>query len=111
VYYCYCFVVELNANEICIKLLKLHYEKHLEEWRAGEMGLASAQQAFLRARRNPATGQIAPTDEMVPPLPEGWKEELDEATGIYYYTNEKSGERSWVRPGFQPPGMGGPMMG
>lgn len=75
------------------------------------MGLASAQQAFLRTRRNPATGQVAPTDDMVPSLPEGWKEELDEATGIYYYTNEKNGERSWVRPEFQPPGMGGPPMG
>eukprot|EP00804_Cyclotella_cryptica_P012682 CCRYP_016284-RA/>CCRYP_016284-RA protein AED:0.04 eAED:0.04 QI:302/1/1/1/1/1/2/546/199 len=89
---------------------KLHYEKYLEEWRAGPMGLASAQQAFLRTRRNPATGQIV-TDETVPPLPEGWKEELDEATGIYYYINEESGERSWVRPGFRPPGPPGPMGG
>ncbi|KAL7518140.1 hypothetical protein ACHAWX_002998 [Stephanocyclus meneghinianus] len=89
---------------------KLHYEKYLEEWRAGPMGLASAQQAFLRTRRNPATGQIV-TDETVPPLPEGWKEELDEATGIYYYINEETGERSWVRPGFRPPGPPGPMGG
>lgn len=75
------------------------------------MGLASAQQAFLRTRRNPVTGQVARNDDMVPPLPEGWKEELDEATGIYYYVNEENNERSWVRPGFQPPGMGGPMGG
>jgi hypothetical protein len=73
------------------------------------MGLASAQQAYLRTRRNPA-GQISEQDETVPPLPEEWVEELDEATGIYFYVNESNGERSWVRPGFRPPGpgMGGP---
>lgn len=99
---------------------KLHYEKHLPEWRAGPMGLASAQQAYLRTRRHPATGQIigegvmGPDGVVVPPLPEGWKEELDEATGVFYYVEESSGKRSWVRPGFRPPGpgmgmgMGGP---
>ena len=47
-------------------------------------------------------------DVTVPPLPEGWKEELDEATGVYFYVNEESGKRSWVRPNFRPPGPGGP---
>ena len=84
---------------------KLHYQSHLDEWRAGPMGLASAQQAYLRTHHNPASGQI---DGPVPPLPEGWKEELDDATGVYYYVNEKNGERSWVRPGFVPPGGGPP---
>ncbi|EJK58905.1 hypothetical protein THAOC_20939 [Thalassiosira oceanica] len=88
---------------------KLHYEAHLAEWRAGPMGLASAQQAFLRTRRDPSTGKINPNDPAVPPLPEGWVEELDEATGVYFYINEGEGERTWVRPNFQPPS--GPMMG
>ena len=76
------------------------------------MGLASAQQAYLRTRRNPV-GQINPEDMSVPPLPEGWKEELDEATGVHYYVHDESGKRSWVRPNFRPPGPGGgpPMMG
>lgn len=79
---------------------KLHYEKKLEEWRAGPMGLAAAQQAFLRSRGPGAAG----------PLPPGWKEELDEATGIHYYVHEKSKRRTWVRPGFRPPPVG-PMGG
>lgn len=87
---------------------QLHYQAHLDDWRAGPMGLASAQQAYLRTRRNPADGQINPMDVTVPPLPEGWKEELDEATGVYFYVNEESGKRSWVRPNFRPPGPGGP---
>jgi hypothetical protein len=74
------------------------------------MGLASAQQAYLRTRRNPL-GQISPEDMTVPPLPEGWEEVLDEVTDIYYYVHEESGERTWVRPNFRPPGPGGPMMG
>jgi U1 small nuclear ribonucleoprotein C len=78
---------------------KLYYEKYLEEWRAGPMGLASAQQAYLR--------NSVPGDPAVPPLSEGWKEELDEATRIKYYIHDKSGERSWVRPGFIPPPAGG----
>lgn len=90
---------------------KLHYQKHLDEWRAGPMGLASAQQAYLRTRRDPV-GQINPADGSVPPLPDGWKEELDEATGVHYYVHDESGERSWVRPNFRPPPgpgmMGGP---
>ncbi|KAL7465324.1 hypothetical protein ACHAXS_009712 [Conticribra weissflogii] len=91
---------------------KLHYEKHLPEWRAGPMGLASAQQAYLRTRRHPVTGRIVgegvvgPDGVVVPPLPEGWAEELDEATGVFYYVEESSGKRSWVRPGFRPPGPG-----
>ena len=78
---------------------KLYYDKYLEEWRAGPMGLASAQQAYMR--------NSVPGDPAVPPLPEGWDEEIDEATGIKYYVHDKSGERSWVRPGFIPPPAGG----
>ncbi len=70
------------------------------------MGLASAQQAYLRTRRNPADGQINPMDVTVPFLPEGWKEELDGATGVHFYVHEESGKRSWVRPNFRPPGPG-----
>lgn len=86
--------------------------ENMEDWRAGPMGLASAQQAYLRSRRN-ALGQISPDDVTVPPLPEGWKEELDEVTAVHYYVNDETGERSWVRPNFRPPGPGGggPMMG
>ncbi|KAL7535830.1 hypothetical protein ACHAXR_007805 [Thalassiosira sp. AJA248-18] len=70
------------------------------------MGLASAQQAYLRTRRDPE-GQINPGDAQVPPLPEGWKEELDGATGVHYYVHD-DGTRSWVRPNFRPPsGPGG----
>ena len=75
------------------------------------MGLASAQQAYLRTRRDP-TGQIQ--DMSVPPLPDGWVEELDEATGAYYYYNDEIGERTWVRINFHPGPGGGPpppMMG
>ena len=70
------------------------------------MGLASAQQAYLRTRRNPADGQINPMDVTVPFLPEGWKEELDGATGVHFYVHEESGKRSWVMPNFRPPGPG-----
>ena len=83
---------------------KLYYEKYLEEWRAGPMGLAAAQQGYLR--------NSPPADPNVPPLPEGWKEETDEATGINFYVHEKSGKRTWVRPNFRPPPVGAapPMM-
>ena len=74
---------------------KLHYQKHLVEWQKGEMGLAGAQQAYIKARGK--------EDPMIPPLPDGWKEDLDECTGISFYYNEETGERSWVRPGFIPP--------
>ena len=74
---------------------KLHYETHMQAWRSGHMGLASAQQAFTRQ-----TGQK-------PPLPDGWTEENDEVTKASFYSNEETGERSWVRPGFIPPGPGG----
>lgn len=88
---------------------KLHYQKNLPEWHAGPMGLASAQQSYLRNRRNPSTGRVDPNDPSVPPLPTGWTEEKDEATGAFYYVDEASGERSWVRPDFHPPGgPGGP---
>ena len=74
---------------------KLHYTKHMQEWRGGPMGLASAQQQFIRN-----TGQK-------PPLMEGWTEEFDEVTRASYYMNNETGERTWVRPGFIPPGPGG----
>mmetsp|Transcript_15926 Transcript_15926/g.24120 ORF Transcript_15926/g.24120 Transcript_15926/m.24120 type:complete len:194 (+) Transcript_15926:240-821(+) len=74
---------------------KLHYQKYLDEWRSGPMGLASAQQGFIRSR--------PPEDPTIPPLPEGWKEELDEATNISFYVHGPSGRRTWVRPGFRPP--------
>ena len=67
----------------------------MQAWRSGHMGLASAQQAFTRQ-----TGQK-------PPLPDGWTEENDEVTKASFYSNEETGERSWVRPGFIPPGPGG----
>lgn len=86
---------------------KLHYQANGEAWHAGPMGLASAQQAYLRTRRN-HLGQISPGDITVPPLPEGWVEELDEATGVHYYVHDKSGNRSWVRPNWGPPP---PLMG
>lgn len=79
---------------------KLHYEKHVDDWRKGEMGLASAQQAYVRAKGR--------DDPMIPPLPDGWKEDVDDATGILYYYNDTSGDRSWVRPGFIPPPPGPP---
>lgn len=76
---------------------KLHYEAHLQEWQSGPMGLASAQQAFIKR------SGTAP-----PPLPEGWVEENDEATHISYYVHAETGRRTWVRPSFRPPAMGGP---
>ena len=54
------------------------------------MGLASAQQAFIRARGS--------DDPAVPPLPDGWFEEIDEATGITFFAEKSSGKRTWVRP-------------
>ena len=74
---------------------KLHYENHVQDWRKGPMGLASAQQAYIRAKGK--------EDPMIPPLPDGYKEELDEATGITFYYNDETGVRTWVRPGFIPP--------
>ena len=116
---CLLFLVIISTRHVYIISLighsnsitkQLHYQSHLDEWRAGPMGLASAPQAYLRTRRNP-DGQINPQDMTVPPLPEGWKEEFDGATGVYYYVHDESGKRSWVRPNFRPPGPGGPMMG
>ena len=75
---------------------KLHYEAHLQEWQSGPMGLASAQQAFVKR-----SGTVPPQ------LPDGWVEELDEATHISYYIHAESGRRTWVRPGFRPQPMGG----
>ena len=34
-----------------------------------------------------------------PPLPRHWRASLSEETGIVFYTNTRSGERTWVRPG------------
>jgi U1 small nuclear ribonucleoprotein C len=77
---------------------KLHYESNVEDWRKGSMGLASAQQAYIRAKGR--------DDPMIPPLPDGWKEEVDEATTITYFYHDESGQRTWVRPGFIPPPPG-----
>ena len=78
---------------------RLHYQEHVPEWRRGEMGLASAQQAYIRARGK--------DDPAIPPLPEGWKEEVDDVTGITYYIDNTTKKRTWVRPGFIPPPPGG----
>ena len=74
---------------------RIHYENHVQDWQRGPMGLASAQQGFVKAfgTEHPA----------VPPLPEGWKEEMDDVTGIAYYIDTKTKRRTWVRPGFIPP--------
>jgi WW domain/U1 zinc finger len=80
---------------------RLHYQPYVDPWRRGKMGLASAQQSYIRAK--------GPFDPAIPPLPSGWKEELDEVTGITYYVDTKNKTRTWVRPGFipPPPGSGG----
>ena len=78
---------------------RLHYQQYVPDWRRGEMGLAAAQQSFLRAK--------GASDPAVPPLPDGWKEEVDEVTGISYYIDTNTKKRSWVRPGFIPPPPGG----
>jgi hypothetical protein len=70
-----------ESNDIVVgsfvKTLKLHYGKQIEDWRKGPMGLASAQQAFVHAKgRN---------DPMIPPLPDGWKEDTDDATNILFF--------------------------
>lgn len=80
---------------------RLHYESFVPDWRKGPMGLASAQQAFVRARGK--------DDPAVPPLPDGWKEDVDDVTGITYYI-APDGARTWVRPSFipPPPGAGPP---
>lgn len=74
---------------------KLHYNAHIDDWRKGPMGLASAQQAYIKA--------MGINDPMIPPLPDHWKQEADGVTGILYYFNTETKERSWVRPGFFPP--------
>jgi hypothetical protein len=79
---------------------RLHYEKHMMDWRRGPMGLASAQQGFIKARGK--------DDPAVPALPDGWREDLDEVTGISYYVEKATGKRTWVRPGFIPPPPGMP---
>ena len=79
---------------------KLHYDKHVDGWRKGPMGLASAQQAYVRAKGR--------EDPSIPPLPDGWREDVDEATGITFFYNDEIGSRTWVRPGFIPPPPGPP---
>lgn len=78
---------------------KLHYDEHLEAWRKGPMGLAAAQQAFIKSN--------AQNPHATPTLPEGWEEEEDRATRSTFYINTKTQERTWVRPGFIPPALGG----
>lgn len=82
---------------------RLHYEKYLDEWRSGPMGLASAQQAFLRAQSSRPDG-----DASLPALAEGWAEEEDPVTRTKFYVEKESGKRTWVRPEFRPPPVGGP---
>lgn len=84
---------------------KLHYDKYVDEWRKGPMGLASAQQAFFRSL-GPNYNDGAADHPAVTPLPEGWKARTDEVTGITYYEEVDTGYRTWVRPGFIPPPPG-----
>lgn len=81
---------------------RLHYQQYIQQWRRGEMGLASAQQSYIRSRGK--------DDQLIPPLPAGWKECIDNVTSITYYVDTKTGKRTWVRPGFipPPPGQGPP---
>ena len=84
---------------------RLHYEKYVDDWRKGPMGLASAQQAFIKAKGR--------DDPIIPPLPDGWTEQVDDATNMVFFCHEATGKRSWVRPAFIPPppgpvGGGGP---
>lgn len=78
---------------------RLHYQPYMDSWRRSKMGLAAAQQSYIKAR--------GIHDAAIPPLPEGWKEELDEVTGITYYIDKVNKTRTWVRPGFIPPPPGG----
>lgn len=78
---------------------RLHYQPYMDSWRRSKMGLAAAQQSYIKAR--------GIHDPAIPPLPEGWKEELDEVTGITYYIDKVNKTRTWVRPGFIPPPPGG----
>jgi U1 small nuclear ribonucleoprotein C len=87
---------------------KLHYEKYLDSWRSGPMGLASAQQAYLKSRQLIDEQQQQQIPSSVPPLPKGWKEEWDDATHSSYYLHIPTGRRTWVRPGFRPPPVGVP---
>jgi hypothetical protein len=92
------FLVSLSFSFTRLFVERQHYEKHVQEWQRGPMGLAAAQQAYIRAR--------GVDDPAVPPLPDGWKEELDEVTGISFFIDTVSGKRTWVRPGFIPPPPG-----
>mmetsp|Transcript_22704 Transcript_22704/g.56108 ORF Transcript_22704/g.56108 Transcript_22704/m.56108 type:complete len:215 (-) Transcript_22704:59-703(-) len=80
---------------------KLHYSANIDDWRKGPMGLASAQQAYIKA--------MGINDPMIPPLPDHWKQDQDDVTGILFYYNTETKERAWVRPGFFPPPPPGPM--
>lgn len=81
---------------------KSHYAKHMQGWRRGPMGLANAQQGYMRAHGG---GMDA-----LPPLPEGYKQDVDPVTGIVFYIHVTTRARTWVRPGFipPPPGSGPP---
>ena len=81
---------------------KLHFSNHVDEWRRGPMGLASAQQAYIKAN--------GLNDPMIPPLPDGWTQDQDDVTGIMFYFNKETGGRTWVRPNFYPPPPGPPNM-
>lgn len=81
---------------------KLHFSNHVDEWRRGPMGLASAQQAYIKAN--------GLNDPMIPPLPDGWTQDQDDVTGIMFYVNKETGGRTWVRPNFYPPPPGPPNM-
>lgn len=81
---------------------KMHYGKYKDDWMRGGMGLASAQQGFIKAvARNPTMAESAAN--VIPPLPAGWKEEKDDVTGLLYYIELATKKRTWVRPGFIPP--------
>ena len=77
---------------------KLYYSEHIDSWKRSDDGLAVAQQNYL------AKAGCQP-----PALPEGWEEATDMSTGIQYFIETETGERTWARPGFIPP-MGAPPM-
>ncbi|GMH73092.1 hypothetical protein TL16_g06089, partial [Triparma laevis f. inornata] len=81
---------------------KTYYTQHIPEWQGSQAGLANAQQQYTKANPNAE----------LPPLPDGWTEDADPATGMPFFENDK-GDRTWARPGFVPPGpaSGGPQMG
>jgi len=71
---------------------KRYYSTYVNNWRGSEDGLAVSQQNYFRK-----------TGATPPPLPDGWKEEIDEVSGIAYFINLETNDRTWARPGFVPP--------